>query len=662
MTQHRGRLRGKPARPTGQQLDRVSDTIEGETGAPAPPPRRLLTGARLWGLGVALITLIGGFAYYHVADPELTGDEPHYIVFGRSLAEGWGIDLTRAYEPENYRPFYGGELEPHAHHFAGKGSRLASWHGIGLPLLLAPALKVNLSVWTGRWVMLLIWTLLGYHLFRLVLRVTGATYLAAAIAVVTVALAPPLIFYSAQVFPEIPAALLVVVALRALLSDARSWVRLGGASVAATLLLWLNPRYATLTLVLLVITAVVAVGRYRDIGSMLRSLSPVILPALVIGVSLIAFNVEVFAGLVPGLEVASLQPTFFKIDNLYRYGIGGVIGTPAGVIPHGPILLLALVAVPIAARVVGAYRVVAVSCLGVAYAGLNAYFGYPGWAPPGRYFVSVVPLLAVPLAVVVAWGGRIARAALGVLGAFTVLATVTSAHNFDILYTNGTRHLQPIDATADLYPFAPLTLGLSTIRTPAQNVLHQVGELELVQDTSMLVARSPRDPPGALVYGPYETLQPGQYVARFSLWGGEGPQVAIGTVDVVEVAGDVLAQRSINTLPSTLTRFDVPFTAKGDLPLEMRVFFAGGALGVESVEALLIDPLPARGVGDEVWKAVLWIGIGIGIAVLWAKRSSMRNRPPRPGERPRSSTISARIEEGSKRAPSAEGHAIAPTD
>jgi len=407
---------------------RLEPTDPAGRGRSRRPPR-----VRLWAIAVVVLATAGAFSFYRVADPPLSADEPHYLVYGRSLAEGWGLDLTRAYRAENYEPFYVGELQPHAQRFAGEDGRFATWHGIGLSALLAPALRLEPTVWAARLVMLLIFALLVYHVYQLVLRVSGTRYGATAIAVLMVALSPPLIFYSAQVFPEVPGALLVVISLRALVSERSRWIRFGGASTAAALLPWFNIRYVTLTAALLVTGVVVAVDRRRSVRSVVTALLPVTLPALVLGGLLIAFNLEVFGRIAPALEVAPVG-YYFQPRFLYLWGIGGIIGVPNGLVPFAPVMLLALVAVPFAARAVGTLRLLAGALLAIVYVGFNAFFGSPGWAPPGRYFVSIVPLLAVPLALVVEARRRISRPALVILGSLTALSTVTATQHFQVLF------------------------------------------------------------------------------------------------------------------------------------------------------------------------------------------------------------------------------------
>jgi hypothetical protein len=581
---------------------------------------------RVWGFGLALIALFSGFAYYRVADPPVTGDEPHYLVYARSLTEGWGLDLSRAHRLENTEPFYIGELGPHGRRYAGPDGRLASWHGIGLPVLIAPALKVEMSVWAGRWVMILIYSLLIYQLFRLITTLLTDSYRVAAVSVLIVALAPPLIVYSGQIFPETAGAVLIVVALRALVSNRSLWIRVGGASIAGSLLPWFNIRYVTLTAVLLLLALIVALRERPPLRQASRPLLALSIPAALIGGSLIAFNLELYGRLAPALEVVEAG-SYFRPEYLYEWGVGGVLGVPNGLIPHAPVLAVALVAVPLTAKLLGTPRLLAGVGLILVYVGFNAFFGSPGFAPSGRYFVSVVPLLAVPLAGGLVLGGWSVRLSLVVLGVLTALSTATSATHFGVLYSNSTDGLQPADATAAAYPFTQAEYPAPGVTTEAGQIPHDIGRLRRVEGRSTLVARSSKDAPGALAYGPYATLRPGRYVARFMLWmPAAAARRTTAVLDIVEAGGDELAHRWIQALPSGRTMIVVPFTTHGQLPIEMRVFFHRGILGVQSVEAKILQPLPTRRLTDELWKALAWIAGLSAVALFWYARSRKSSR------------------------------------
>jgi hypothetical protein len=471
----------------------------------------------------------------------------------------------------------------------------------------------------------LVYGALVYHLYRLTLSITALSRGPVALAVLMIAMSPPVIVYSTQIFPELVAALLAVIALRALINDAPSWLRWGGAAAVASLLPWFGLRYGLLTAALL---AIIGASALRPSTKNLRYRLLPLLPAAgavaVIGGSLLAFNLELYGSPVPPQDLESAEFNYYRPVNLYLYGVGGVVGTPSGLIQHAPLLLLALLAVPVATPIVKRHRMLAGATLPAAYLGFSAYFGSPGYAPPGRYFVSVVPLLAIPLAVGLRFGGRFLHLAALFLGALTLLAITTSAQNFKLLYTLRMETLQPIGATREFYPYVIDDYRPKGISLPADKIPHDVGRLESGDGGPVLLARSPRDPPGFLAYGPYETLQPGRYVARFTLWGGKSESGrTLGGVEVIEVGGRVIAARPIKDLPAGDTLIGVPFATDGGIDLELRVHFADGVLGVRSVEAMLVELFPTRRTSQEWWKSLVWIGVGGSLAVLWARRPSI---------------------------------------
>jgi hypothetical protein len=165
-------------------------------------PDRAWLVRRIAPLLTSAVVFLVSLAFYSVASPTLSGDEPHYILYAKSIGRGWGLDLERAYKPRSYREFYEGELEPHARQYTGPDGRLASWHGIGLPLLLVPVAVIDPPVWVFRVVMIGGTSVLAYHLFLLVSSLTRAGPAVMGFCVAAVVLSPPSIYYSGQVYPS----------------------------------------------------------------------------------------------------------------------------------------------------------------------------------------------------------------------------------------------------------------------------------------------------------------------------------------------------------------------------------------------------------------------------------------------------------------------------
>lgn len=563
------------------------------------------------------------FAYVHAAQPFFSGDEPHYTVYARSIGEGWGLDLERAHRPENTEPIYGGPLDPHGERYAGPGERLASWHGVGLPLILALPVAAHPSPWTARHVMLLLTAGLAYHLVLLSRRVTGCRPWIAAGATAAVLLAPPVVYYAGLVFPEIPAALLVVLFLRATAAsrDAPSATlpRVGAAVLAAGLL-WLGLRYAVLAGSLLGGFWLLELHRHRCSGprEVARRTALLAVPAAVVGVGLLAFNLELYGSPAPPQDAPS---GFYRTPNLYIYGIGGVLGFPNGVVPLAPMLLVSLASVLPSVRRFG-YAVAGVALAVAAYLAASGYFGSPGFGAPGRYQVAVVPLAAVLVAATVAHGRAVARGGVLVLGALTVLSSVTSTSKFDRLFELDRTGIEPIHATARLWPFAVEDRRAAGWTWPASSLPHGTGTVA----GDALVAREGVHGPGPLAFGPYVQLQPGRYAAGFELAALSADPVVV-FIDVHDLSKGVIAERSLTLEGRTARLESVEFRTDGSASLEFRLWWPGeGSVALREVRADLVEALPTRRTRGEAWKAAAWLAALAAANAVWWRSDNTRAR------------------------------------
>src|SRR3954452_21671576 len=128
------------------------------------------------------------------------GDEPHYLLTAKSLVEDGNPDLRDEYATRAYAEFYPYDLEPHGSLTKG---RVNEPHGVGFPLLIAPAYAIagpkGVEVFLAALAALAV--ALGYLLARRVVPdpwALGAT--------LAVGLSPPLVGYSTAVYPELAAA------------------------------------------------------------------------------------------------------------------------------------------------------------------------------------------------------------------------------------------------------------------------------------------------------------------------------------------------------------------------------------------------------------------------------------------------------------------------
>ena len=139
-----------------------------------------------------------------------TADEPQYLLSALSLWEDRSLDISDELGDERWRDFHAAEL-PQQTEPAADGSEISP-HDPLLPVLLAAPVglfgwagaKVTLALLAGALAALLTWT--AHRRFAVPLRT-------AAIVVGSFAVATPLATYGSQVYPELPAALAVTVAV-----------------------------------------------------------------------------------------------------------------------------------------------------------------------------------------------------------------------------------------------------------------------------------------------------------------------------------------------------------------------------------------------------------------------------------------------------------------
>jgi hypothetical protein len=127
------------------------------------------------------------------------GDEPHYLLAAESIVEDGDVDVRDEYAERAFEEFYPYDLDPHGRRVEG---RLNEPHGVGFPLLIAPAYALGGAKAVELFLAAL--AALGVALaYRLALRVAPDPWaLGAALAV---GLSPPFLAYGSAVYPELAA-------------------------------------------------------------------------------------------------------------------------------------------------------------------------------------------------------------------------------------------------------------------------------------------------------------------------------------------------------------------------------------------------------------------------------------------------------------------------
>jgi hypothetical protein len=363
---------------------------------------------------------------------EYAGDEPHYLLIAKSIVDDGDIDLTDDYRARSYAEFYPGTLQPHG--VLTKG-RLNEPHGVGFPLLIAPAYAIGGA--KGVEVFLAALAALAVMLaYLLALRVVPDPW--ALGATLAVGLSPPLLAYSTAVYPELPAAAaLAAAALLVLRIPDRRPARLPVYTAFAliALLPWLGTKY-------LLPGAIVALFGFRALR---RAHRPVL---AITAIEVVGFSVALYVGLneglfggptpysadVPGQTATDAAFPLGYLERTYRL-VALLIDRDYGLIRWAPIFGVALYGAlllwrerrsGLARAIPGLERAEAAAllCAAVALAQvLVATFLSPtmfGFWFPGRHLIAALPL-TIPL---IALGLRRARRIGTLLALIGVAASV----------------------------------------------------------------------------------------------------------------------------------------------------------------------------------------------------------------------------------------------
>jgi hypothetical protein len=310
------------------------------------------------------------------------GDEPHYLMVADSLLRDHDVSLERDYAEGRYRAFHPGPLAPH-YRVRGKGGEIFSLHAVGLSVLILPAYAVG--GYAGASLLLaFIGALAAREMSALVRNVHGETvgervgWL--------VALSPPLIHYAGLIFTEVPAALLVAIALRQGGRMDRAGRTLAvGLAVAA--LPWLNVRYAAFAVVLVPFA----------LAARPRRAALLLAPAALSAVALAAYHFHLY-GFFDPRRVYGRNPEL-SLAILPEGLPGLLVDQEFGLLVYAPVFVLVI---PGMVALYRRDRPRALTCVALIAVALLTAGSWPMWRggfnPPGRFLVPVLPALVLPTA------------------------------------------------------------------------------------------------------------------------------------------------------------------------------------------------------------------------------------------------------------------------
>ncbi len=329
-------------------------------------------------------------AFHHAPD----GDEPHYLLLTHSLAYDLETDLANNYTEEDSLTFMGRALEPQLGDPVGPNGEMYSRHNVLLPLALAPVYRLaglgGVLMVMAALAAALVWATLGLAKAYGVLDPVGTLW-----AYAILAFTAPLILYSYQVWVEVPAALLTVLALtlilRAAAEESQSWATWMRIGLPILALPFLKIRF-----VLLAGSLVILASWYAG-GTKARRRTALLLATLGgVTVSILLFNRLFFQNPLKYHDIDGLR-AYAQSPLTYLQGFLGLFYDCAfGLFAFAPIWLLIL---PAALLIGSHHRKILTDSLLILipYLMLLAPRGewFGGWSPPFRYGIIALPFLAL---------------------------------------------------------------------------------------------------------------------------------------------------------------------------------------------------------------------------------------------------------------------------
>jgi hypothetical protein len=412
-------------------------------------------GSALLAGGISLV--VYGLGTWATAPQHPNGDEPHYLIITQSLLEDGDLQIENNHRQRDYRAYSTISLKPD-YRARGKNGAIYSIHAPGLPLLVAPffaafgypgvvgALIVLSAIASG----------LAWFVAWQVTRNQAASWFGWA----GVSLSVPYFFLAGTVFPDGPAAALVLAGIVPLVSArARQprWLFAVGAALA--MLPWLHARFAMLA----ACCALVVAGRLLDERGCAKRLAALVALPAVSAVAWLCFFQIIYGTPNPSAPYGGTLET--ALGNIVRGVPGLLFDQQFGLLPNAPIYLCSFSGLVVMLwrgprRLAVELLIVTLPyCLVVAF----FYMWWGGTSAPARFLVPITLTLVIPTAIWFADVRGAAARAFSVGALFTsvlITATMTWVARGELVFNfrDGTSRL-----AAWLLPAVDLTRALPSL-------------------------------------------------------------------------------------------------------------------------------------------------------------------------------------------------------
>jgi hypothetical protein len=370
-----------------------------------------------------------------------TGDEPHYLLMTQSLLRDSDFDLRNNYEHMDYLEYYP-RVIPDAH-VTLVGNHWYPVHGIGLPIVSAPWFALG-----GRAGVVFLLTLMsvaGMRIVWSVLQQAGFNGRVTTTSVLVMGFTLPLLSLSGQIFPEIPAFLLVAITLRAIVAPTLTGWNLATVSLGVASLPWLHSKYIILAAAL-VLSLAFAHYRRSSIWTLTIATGLFVLSGLGLG----HLSYQWYGVPLPGAQLMTSHPSFsphYWLTHIAGHffvqpwvGLLGVLfDQQSGILFASPVYILAIPGIILLWR---RQRALAIAC-GIVFTAVYLPAGtwgqwHGGFASPARFLTPIVPVLAISTASMLDAGGTRAWRL------FSILVIPSFLHAYLMMALPRTRYGDPV--------------------------------------------------------------------------------------------------------------------------------------------------------------------------------------------------------------------------
>jgi hypothetical protein len=408
-----------------------------------------------------LYFFIAAFLALRISSVEMvpTGDETHYLTVAHSLAFDGDLSLANNYLEKHYRAFYPGELAKRTSPSADRKRELPA-QGLGLSLILAPVYKLahswapTLLVPIIRLFICSITTIVLYQLLALA-ALAGCSFRSRVFILAATALSSPLLTYSNQIYPEIFAALLLVVAIKQMTEmEEHRWRVLLILAAIPGALLWLHPKYLAIAGGI----ALLSLTRFYKVFKIYKRSSSLFLPSVygaltILGItSFFLFLHAQYGGWSPNriyagwdqepLSLVELirREGFQRVVIMLRMSAGFWIDQRFGLIPYAPIYAVFFPAA-ISLMKSGSRSILPILALFALHFAVLCW-GAPlgGFSPPSRHMVVLIPLLLITIFLVFDHWTRYQKSLVAILAALGWIVAFLMFSNYRLIFSNLSWH------------------------------------------------------------------------------------------------------------------------------------------------------------------------------------------------------------------------------